>query len=384
MRLPVYLDNHATTPLDPRVLEAMLPYLREDFGNASSIDHAYGARAAEAVEMARRRVAKSIGAADEEIIFTSGATESDNLALMGLIPSRDLPSSHFVTSAIEHKAVLDSFRRLEDGGAKVTYLPVDSLGMVSARDLETAVTPRTKLVSIMWANNEVGTIQDIATLSDIAHRAGVPFHTDAAQAVGHVPVDVEAAEVDMMSFSGHKTHGPKGIGGLYVRRLERRIRLTPLLMGGGQERGLRSGTLNVPGIVGLGEALALAARELGSEGKRLRGLRDELQRRLLETPDVQVNGNPDSRLPNNLNLRIKGVDGKALIGAVAKSVAFSASSACATQTVEPSHVLLALGLTPREAHSCVRFGLGRFTTSEEISFAASEMSRFIPRLRLLA
>lgn len=381
LRLPVYLDHHATTPLDPRVLDAMLPYLKEDFGNASSTDHVYGARAAQAVEAAREKIARSLSATPEEIVFTSGATESDNLALFGVVPRKDLPKAHFVTSAIEHKAVLDSFRALEEEGASVTYLPVDQEGVVSTDSLEASLTPRTRLVSIMWANNEIGTIQDIRALAAVAHKGGALFHTDAAQAVGHIPTSVEEAGVDLLSFSAHKMHGPKGVGGLYVRLRNRRVRLLPLLRGGGQERGLRSGTLNVPGIVGLGEAISLAQRELTNEGKRLSALRDRLEHGLLEVDGVRVNGKKSRRLPHNLNVGLRGVDGKALIGAASQSVAFSASSACSTQTVEPSHVLLAIGLTPDEAHRCVRFGLGRFNTRDEIDFATDSIVAAILKLR---
>lgn len=383
-RLPVYLDHHSTTPLDPRVLEAMLPYLKEDFGNASSTDHVYGARAAEAVETAREKVARSLGASPEEVVFTSGATESDNLAISGVVPRKDLSTSHFVTSAIEHKAVLDSFSALEREGASVTYLPVDRTGVVSPERLEASLTPRTRLVSIMWANNEIGTVQDIRSLAAVAHKGGALFHTDAAQAVGHIPTSVEETDVDLMSFSAHKSHGPKGVGGVYVRRGRRRVRLSPTLMGGGQERGLRSGTLNVPGIVGAGEALDLSRRLMPEERKRVADLRNLLEGSLVEVPDASVNGNRGQRLPNNLSVTFRGIDGKALIGAVSRNVAFSASSACSTQTVEPSHVLLAVGLTPQQAHQSVRFGLGRFTTKEDIHFSSECLVSGVRRLRRVA
>jgi cysteine desulfurase len=383
LRLPVYLDNHATTQIDPRVLEAMLPYLRDDFGNASSSDHAFGAKASGAVEAAREKVASTIVSSPEEIIFTSGATESDNLAILGAAGANTSKGNHYITSAIEHKAVLDTFKKLETTGSRVTYLQVSREGTVSPRELEEAMTPATVLVSIMFANNEIGTIQQMAELSRVAHAGGALFHSDAAQAVGHIPVAVDQIGVDMMSFSAHKSHGPKGVGGLFVRRRGNRVRLTPLLMGGGQERGLRSGTLNVPGIVGMGEAFALAVKELKRETKRESELRDRLQEGLLQAGNVDVNGCQNSRLPHNLNVRISGVDGKALISAASKSVAFSASSACSSQVVEPSHVLLAIGYSPEDAHRCVRFGLGRFTTSEEIEFAIQEIVRSVRRLRTL-
>ena len=383
-RLPVYLDHHSTTPLDPRVLEAMLPYLKEDFGNASSTDHVYGARAAEAVETAREKVARSLGASPEEVVFTSGATESDNLAVSGIVSRKDLPSAHFVTSTIEHKAVLDSFRALEREGASVTYLPVDREGFVSPEALEAALTTRTKLVSVMWANNEIGTIQDVRALASVAHKGGALFHSDAAQAIGHVAISVDGADVDLLSLSAHKLHGPKGVGGLFVRRRRRRVRLSPLLMGGGQERGLRSGTPNVPGVVGLGEALSLADKDLGQEERRVARLRDQLERGLLENGEVTVNGKRSNRLPQNLNARVGDVDGKALIGATAHQLAFSASSACSSQSVEPSHVLLAIGLSPTDAHQCVRFGLGRATTKEEVDFTIDTLRLNIKKLRRIA
>ncbi len=359
----------------------MVSCMRENFGNASSSDHAYGAKAAEVAEHARSQVAQSIGAKDEEIIFTSGATESDNLAILGLRATPSESEQHCITTTIEHKAVLDSFRTLEQHGVRVTYLPVDQSGMVSKESLEASMEADTRLVSIMLANNEIGTIQRMAELSKVVHDGGALLHIDAAQAVGHIPVDVELLDADLLSFSAHKAYGPKGVGGLYVRRGRRRVAITPLVAGGGQERGLRSGTLNVPGIVGMGTAFMLASKEMPQEGRRLSALRDTLQARLLSVGGVTVNGHPTSRLPHNLNVKVDGVDGKGLISALTKSVAFSASSACSTQSVEPSHVLIAIGHSPQSAHMCVRFGLGRWTSQEEIDFSTDAITKAILRLR---
>jgi cysteine desulfurase len=381
MRLPVYLDHHATTPLDPRVLDVVTTCLRDDFGNASSTDHLIGARASNLVEEAREKVARLIRARSDEIVFTSGATESDNLAIRGLASVEPKGPTHFVTTRIEHEAVLDVFRALEVQGANVSYLPVDRAGLVASEDLDSAVREETKLVSIMLANNEVGTIQQIDELAKITHKSGALLHVDAAQAVGHIPVDVEELDVDLLSFSAHKAYGPKGVGGLFVRRRRRRVELEPLILGGGQERGMRSGTLNVPGIVGMGEAFTIASRELAREGNRVAKLRNELESRLEELGGTVVNGHRTRRLPHNLNVTITGVDGKALISSLRSSVAFSASSACSTQSVEPSHVLLALGLTPDEAHMSVRFGLGRGTSQEEIDFASAALSKAVRKLR---
>jgi cysteine desulfurase len=355
--------------------------MREDFGNASSSDNVYGARAAEVVERARSQVAQSIGAKGEEIIFTSGATESDNLAILGLRTDPSGQKERYITTTIEHKAVLDSFRALEDRGARVTYLPVDQHGMVAIETLETMIGADTRLVSIMLANNEIGTVQRMAELSKVVHDGGALLHIDAAQAVGHIPVDVDRFDADLLSFSAHKVYGPKGVGGLYVRRRRRRVAIAPLVVGGGQERGLRSGTLNVPGIVGMGTAFALASKEMTKEGRRLGELRDQLQAGLISAGGVTVNGHPTSRLAHNLNVKIDGVDGKGLISALTESVSFSASSACSTQSVEPSHVLTAIGHSPESAHMCVRFGLGRWTSKEEIEFTTSAVTNAILRLR---
>ncbi|MDG6909768.1 MAG: cysteine desulfurase [Nitrososphaerota archaeon] len=383
MRVPVYLDHHATTPMDPRVMIAVAACMRDDFGNASSIDHQYGMRAAELVEIAREKVASTLRAKAEEIVFTSGATESDNLAILGVSEVNPKEGDHYVTTAIEHKAVLDSFRTLENRGKKVTYLPVTRDGLVSPDALTAAIRSDTRMVSIMLANNEIGTIQEMASLSKIVHDAGALLHVDAAQAVGHIPVDVGKLDLDLVSFSAHKVYGPKGVGGLYVGRRNRRVELRPQLLGGGQEHGLRSGTLNVPGIVGIGEALAIASKEMARETRRIGRLRDRLQSGLLALGDVSVNGHTEYRLPHNLNVRIGGVDGKALISSTSKSVAFSASSACSAQSVEPSHVLIAIGHTPESAHMCVRFGLGRWTTDEETDFACEVLAKSIHRLRLI-
>lgn len=384
MRLPVYLDNHATTPLDPRVLDAMLPFLKEDFGNASSTDHKFGATAAAAVEVARESVAKLIGASPDEIVFTSGATESDNLAIRGFVEAQGEKSLHVITSTIEHRAVLDSVESLQKLGVQASYLPVDRRAHVSVESLQNAITDKTALVSVMLANNEVGTVQRLAELSKEVHDHGAFFHTDAAQAVGHIPVDVDEMGVDLMSISAHKVNGPKGVGALYIRRRGGRVRVSPQLFGGGQERGLRSGTLNVPGIVGIGKALSLARSEMREERNRLSRLRDKLESTISTIGGVEVNGDCEARLPHNLNIRIIGVDGKALIGSCAKEVAFSAGSACSSRVVEPSHVLLALGYSPEHAHQCVRFGLGRFTTEEEIDYAGQMLTQASKRLRRLS
>jgi cysteine desulfurase len=366
----IYLDNNATTPLDERVLEAMLPYLREHYGNPSSA-HAYGWTAAAAVDVAREEFAGAIGAsADEEIFFTGGATEADNTALLGMLGAGD----HLVTTATEHEAVLEVARFLERAGVAVTILPVDRFGLVDPGDLREAIRPETALVSIMLANNETGTINPVRELADVAHERGVPFHTDAAQALGKIPVDVEDLGVDLMSLSAHKCYGPKGVGALYIRRRPapgvRRARPEPLLRGGRQERGFRSGTLNVPGIVGFGRAAALAAEALPEEVERISALRDELWRRISAgLPGARPNGHPENRLPNTLNVSFPGVPASDLLGSL-ENVAASAGSACASEKGEPSHVLRAMGLDEETAFSSVRFGLGRFTTPEEVGQAA--------------
>lgn len=372
--MPIYLDNNATTPLDERVLEAMLPYLKEHFGNPSSTTHAYGWTAAAAVDVAREELAEAIGASPEELTFTGGATESDNLALLGLLR----PGDHLVTAATEHEAILESAHHLACAGVRVTVLPVDGYGVVSPDALDEAVEPETKLVSVMLANNETGTINSMRELVEIAHERGVAFHTDAAQALAKIPLDVEELGVDMLSVSAHKCYGPKGVGALYVRRRPtpgvQRVRLEPLLRGGGQERGSRSGTLNVPGIVGLGRAASVGAAALPEEAERISGLRDELFAHLrASVPGVRLNGHPEQRLPGTLNVSFPGLDVGELLGALPE-VAASAGSACASLKAGSSHVLEAMGLADERA-ATLRFGLGRFTTPDEIERAAGLVVR---------
>ena len=372
--MPIYLDNNATTPLDERVLEAMLPYLKEDFGNPSSATHAFGWTAGAAVDLAREEVAAVVGAMPEEILFTSGATESDNLALSGLLR----PGHHLIIAATEHEAVLETAHYLERGGVRVTVLPVDAYGVVSPDALREAIRPETTLVSIMLANNETGTLNLVRELAEVSHEFCIPFHTDAAQALGKIPVDVEELGVDLMSLSAHKCYGPKGIGALYVRRRQapgiQRVYLVPLLHGGGQERGLRSGTLNVPGIVGFGRAAGLGAAALSEEVTRISDLRDTLFERLrADIPGVRLNGHPTERLPGTLNVSFPGIDVGELLPAL-PDVAVSAGSACSSLNSEPSRDLKAMGLE-NGAASSVRFSLGRFTTLDEVERAAVLVAR---------
>jgi cysteine desulfurase len=381
---PIYLDNHATTPVDPRVLEAMLPYFTERFGNAASRHHSFGWTAEKAVEEARKKIAALIGAEPKEIIFTSGATESNNLAIKGAAEAYASRGDHIVTVATEHKAVLDTAKRLEKSGWHVTYLPVNGDGMVDPDQLRAAITDRTVLVSVMYANNEIGVIQPIAAIARICRERGVLFHSDAVQAAGKVPVDVNADGIDLMSITAHKIYGPKGVGALYVRRKNLRVALAAQMDGGGHERGMRSGTLNVPGIVGFGEACAIARQEMEAEGERLRGLRDDLREKLeAELDGVTVNGSMEQRLPNNLNLSFAGVDSESLLMGL-HDVALSSGSACTSATIEPSHVLRALGIGEERAHSAIRFGLGRFNTAEEIGYVAGRIVEVARRLRELS
>jgi cysteine desulfurase len=382
---PVYLDNQSTTPLDPRVLEAMLPYFTEHFGNPHSTSHVYGRTAAAAIEAARAELAGLIHADPRELVFTSGATESNNLALKGAArfarahPTGDRPRDHIVTLTTEHKCVLESCRELESEGFRVTYLPVERSGLVSLPALEAALTERTLLVSSMAAHNEIGVIQPLAEIGALTRARGILLHTDAAQAVGKIPLDVDAMKIDLMSISGHKVYGPKGVGALYVRRRPR-VRLVPLIDGGGQERGLRSGTLPTPLCVGLGRAAALAGAEMTEEALRLRRLRDRawhgLARRI---PGLRLNGDPDRRLPGNLNLSLPGIAALGLIEAC-PSVALSTGSACTSASVEPSYVLRALGLSEEEANSSIRLGLGRFTTEAEADYAIDAIAAAASRL----
>jgi cysteine desulfurase len=378
----VYLDNHATTRADPRVVEAMLPYLTEAYGNAASGGHRYGWDAAEAVERAREQVAALIGAEPREVIFTSGATEANNLALKGAVPALERKGRHLVTTAVEHRSVLDPLKRLARGGWEVTFVPPDGHGLVSAEAIADALTDRTVLVSVIAANNEVGTLNPLAEIGRLCRDRGVVFHTDATQAVGKIPLDAREASADLLSLSGHKLYGPKGIGAIFVCRWgSPPVRLTPLFDGGGHERGLRSGTVAVPLAVGLGEACAIAARERDAEAVRVRGLRDRLHDGIrARLSGVRLNGHPALRLPGNLNLSFAGVDGEALMMAMTE-VAVSSGSACSSAHPAPSHVLRAMGLDEAAARASLRFGLGRFTTAEEVEFAADFVAGAVARLR---
>jgi len=386
VKLPVYMDNHATTQVDPRVLDAMLPYFTEKFGNAASRNHEFGWKAEEAVETARGQVARLIHASPREIIFTSGATESVNLALKGVVgeAAHRAEGADIITQASEHKAVLDTCKRLEKSGCQVTYLPVDKDGRIDLEDLRRAITPRTILISIMHANNEIGVIQPIEEIGKIAKEKKVFFHVDAAQSVGKIPVDVESFGIDLLSISAHKLYGPKGVGALYVRRKDPHVGLAALIDGGGHERGLRSGTLNVPAIVGLGKGCDICQKEMMEEGERLRRLRDRLKEAITSRlDDYFINGSMRHRLPNNLNLSFAGVEGDALLMGI-NDVAVSSGSACTSATLEPSHVLRALGVSEDLAHSSIRFGLGRFTTEEEVDYVADRVVETVKRLRELS
>jgi cysteine desulfurase len=376
------MDNHATTRLDPRVLEAMLPYFTEKFGNAASRNHSFGWEAEEAVDRSRNQIAALIGAKSKEIIFTSGATESDNLAIKGVLEFYKEKGNHIITCVTEHKAVLDSCRALERAGkATVTYLPVDKFGMVDPDAVRNAITDKTVLITIMWANNEIGTIHPIAEIGKIAKEKGIIFHSDAVQAIGKVPVDFEKAGVDLGSITAHKIYGPKGIGAIYVRSKGPRVRLTPMVDGGGHERGMRSGTLNVPGIVGLGAACELAGKEMPEESQRLIQLRSQLQAGLFERLDeIYVNGHPTERLPGNLNVSFAYVEGESLLMGI-NDIAVSSGSACTSATLEPSYVIRALGIDDELAHSSIRFGLGRFNTEEEVDYVTDRVSKEVKRLR---
>ena len=379
IKFPIYLDHHATTPVDPRVFEAMTPYFTENFGNASSLDHPYGYDASIAVQKARETIANAIGANVAEIIFTSGATESDNLALIGVMEKNKEKGNHLITCATEHKAILDTAHHLESLGYKVTFLPVDEFGQINLESLKEAITEQTILISIMAANNEIGTIADIAEIGKIAHENGVLFHTDAAQAVGHFPIDVQKMNIDLMSFSSHKIYGPKGIGALYVRSLSPRVKIDSIVYGGGQERNIRSGTLNVPGIVGFAKAIEIAQKEMGQENEKFKKWMGLMLAKLSEA-GAKLNGHPEKRLAHNLNVRFDGIESKAIINSVSKKIAISAGSACTTQIVEPSHVLLALGLSEDQTHSSIRVGCGRFNTEEEIQIAADEIYHAVESL----
>jgi cysteine desulfurase len=384
MKLPIYLDNHATTRTDPRVFDAMKPYFLDIFGNAASRNHSFGWEAEEAVEKGRKQVADVIGATAKEIVFTSGATESNNLAIKGVAEMYAERGNHIITQATEHKAVLDTCKRLEKNGVRVTYLPVQQNGLIDLDQLRDAITDKTILITIMYANNEIGVVQPIREIGKLAREKGVLFHTDAVQAVGKIPVNVQADNIDILSLSAHKLYGPKAVGALYVRRRNPRVQLTAQIDGGGHERGMRSGTLNVPGIVGLGAACEIAQREMAEETKRLRYLRDKLKDRLMtELDEVYINGTMEHRLPHNLNISFAYVEGESLLMGI-NDVAVSSGSACTSATLEPSYVLKALGAGDDLAHSSIRFGIGRFNTEEEVDYVAAKIIDVVTKLRELS
>jgi len=388
VHLPLYMDNHATTPMDPRVLEAMMPFFSVKFGNAASRNHAFGWDAEAAVEKARGQIAKLIGATAKEIIFTSGATESNNLAIKGIAEMHRERGNHIIAQATEHKAVLDTCKKLEKQGFVVTYLQPQADGLIDIEELKRAIVTegpnKTILVTIMFANNEIGVIQPIAEIGKLCHEKGVLFHTDAVQAVGKIPVDVQAMNIDVLSLTAHKIYGPKGVGALYVRRRNPRVQLTEQINGGGHERGMRSGTLNVPGIVGLGKACEICGEEMVAESKRLTELRDYLRAKLEAALDyVQVNGNMEHHLPGNLNMSFVYVEGESLLMGI-NDIAVSSGSACTSATLEPSYVLKALGLGDEVAHSSIRFGLGRFNTKAEVDYVADKLIDVVLKLRELS
>ncbi|MEO6253309.1 MAG: IscS subfamily cysteine desulfurase [Ferruginibacter sp.] len=381
MKLPIYLDNNATTPMDPRVLEAMTPYFLQHFGNAASRNHPFGWEAEEAVDYAREQVAKLIGADPKEIIFTSGATEADNLGIKGVFEMYASKGNHIITATTEHKAVLDTCKHVEKSGGEVTYLQVKPDGLIDLKELEAAIKPTTILIAIMYANNEIGTVMPIKEISAIARKHGVLVFTDATQAVGKIPVDVNKDGIDLMAFTAHKMYGPKGVGALYVRRKNPRVKVTAQMDGGGHERGMRSGTLNVPGIVGLGKACELCMQDMEADTKRISKLRDKLETALLLLEEAYVNGSTAHRLPHVSNISFKHVEGEGLLMGFNKNIALSSGSACTSASLEPSYVLKALGLGDDLAHSSLRFGLGRFTTEEQIDYTVKAISETVIKLR---
>ena len=384
VKLPIYFDNHATTQVDPRVVQAMLPYFTEKFGNAASRNHPFGWAGEEAVENARAQVASLIGATPKEIIFTSGATESDNLMIKGVAEMYREKGNHIITQAIEHKAVLDTCKRLEKDGFEVTYLPVQRDGRVDPEDVRKAITPKTILITIMYANNEIGVINPIVEIGKIAKERGIFFAVDGVQAVGKIPVDVQKDNIDLLAISAHKIYGPKGVGALYVRRRNPRVQLSAIIDGGGHERGMRSGTLNVPGIVGLGAACEIAQKEMTEEAARLGKLRDRLRAGLeAKLDEVFINGSMEHRLPNNLNMSFAYVEGESLLMGI-NDIAVSSGSACTSATLEPSYVLKALGVGEDLAHTSIRFGLGRFNTEEEVDYVTDKMVTVVKKLRELS
>ncbi len=384
VKLPVYMDNHATTPVDPRVLEAMLPYFTNQFGNAASRNHSFGWQAEQGVDTAREQVAALINATPKEIIFTSGATESDNLAIKGVAEMYREQGNHIITAVTEHKAVLDTCKRLEKHGCQVTYLPVSKEGFIDLDELRATITDKTVLITIMYANNEIGVLQPIEEIGKIAKEKKVLFHTDAVQAVGKVPFDVQKMNVDLASISAHKMYGPKGVGALYVRRRNPRVQLSAIIDGGGHERGMRSGTLNVPGIVGFGAACEVAQKEMPAEMERLRGLRDRLHQGITSRLDeIYPNGSMEHRLPHNLNVSFAYVEGESLLMGI-NDIAVSSGSACTSASLEPSYVLKALGVGEDLAHTSIRFGLGRFNTEEEVDYVVDRLAETVSRLRELS
>jgi cysteine desulfurase len=381
LKLPIYLDHNSTTPMDPRVLEAMLPYFLENFGNAASRNHSFGWQAEEAVDYAREQIAQLIGADPKEIIFTSGATEGNNLGIKGVYEMYASKGNHIITSTTEHKAVLDTCKHLEKLGAEVTYLEVQPDGLIDLKQLEAAMKPTTILVAIMYANNEIGVIQPVKEIGAIAKKHGALFFTDAVQAVGKIPVDVISDGIDIMSFTAHKMYGPKGVGALYVRRKNPRVKVTAQIDGGGHERGMRSGTLNVPGIVGFGKAAEIAKTDMAGDTERVSKLRDKLENALKLIDETYVNGNPAHRLPHVSNISFKYVEGEGLLMGFNKDIALSSGSACTSASLEPSYVLKALGLGDDLAHSSLRFGLGRYTTEEQIDFTIKAVTDTVLKLR---
>jgi len=381
LKLPIYLDNNATTPMDPRVLEAMIPYFTEHFGNAASRNHPFGWEAEEAVDYAREQVAKLIGADPKEIIFTSGATEGDNLAIKGVYEMYASKGNHIITAVTEHKAVLDACKHIEKIGGEVTYLQVNEEGLIDLKELEAAIKPTTILIAIMYANNEVGVIQPVKEIAALAKKHGVLFFTDGTQAVGKIPVDVLKDGIDLMAFSAHKMYGPKGVGAIYVRRKNPRVKVTAQMDGGGHERGMRSGTLNVPGIVGLGKACELCRLEMAEDTARISKLRDKLEQGLTRLEESYVNGSKEHRLPHVSNISFKYVEGEGLMMGFNKNIALSSGSACTSASLEPSYVLKALGLGDDLAHSSLRFGLGRFTTEEQIDYTIDHVTETVTKLR---
>ena len=381
LKLPIYLDNNATTPMDPRVLEAMTPYFLEDYGNAASRNHPFGWKAEEAVDYAREQVAKLIGADPKEIIFTSGATEGDNLGIKGVFEMYAQKGNHIITATTEHKAVLDTCKHIEKMGGEVTYLQVKPDGLIDLKELEAAIRHTTILISIMWANNEIGTIMPIREISAIAKKHGVLLFTDGTQAVGKIPVDVNKDGIDIMAFTAHKMYGPKGVGALYVRRKNPRVKVTAQMDGGGHERGMRSGTLNVPGIVGMGKACELCMLDMEADTKRISKMRDKLETALMLLEEAYINGSTEHRLPHVTNISFKHVEGEGLLMGFNKNIALSSGSACTSASLEPSYVLKALGLGDDLAHSSLRFGLGRFTTDEQIDYTVKAISETVIKLR---